>query len=70
MTRKGLSGQSIYDIALQEYGDASGVAAVLSENPSLINNVDVSDVELSVSGDIINKRNVDEIFSEHRPVSN
>ncbi len=67
---RGQAGQSIFDIALQAYGDAEGVGVLLRDNTNLINNVDPNGVTMVVGGSILNQRNVNEIFSIRNPISN
>src|SRR4051812_34612337 len=58
---KVLPGQSIWDIAAQYYGSASGVQQLFFDNPPVLNFNDslVAGTELIISGEPINKIMVD-----------
>jgi hypothetical protein len=65
------SGQTIYDIAIQEYGDVTGVATVIEDNQDQLPDIDmIEDKTLRIRKDFyINKNTVDNIFIIDKPVS-
>lgn len=65
------SGQTIYDIAIQEYGDVTGVATVIEDNQDQLPDIDmIQDKTLRIRKDFyINKNTVDNIFIIDKPVS-
>jgi hypothetical protein len=65
------SGQTIYDIAIQEYGDVTGVATVMQDNQDQLPDIDmIEDKTLRIRKDFyINKNTVDNIFIIDKPVS-
>lgn len=46
------SGQTIYDVAIQEYGDLEGVHFILVDNPELQLSQDIANVEMSIRSEV------------------
>lgn len=63
-------GQSIVDLAIQEFGSAEGVIEILLRNPQLSQDAEVNvGVELQVSGKVLNEEVLGYIKSEKKIVS-
>lgn len=51
----GRAGQTIYDLAIQHYGDAQGVDWILEDNPSLDPSLELEDMLVFIRKDVINR---------------
>lgn len=68
---KAAPGQTIYDIALQAYGDLSGLSVLLTDNQDKLSVVDmIEDQTFRIrKGFFTNKTVVDNFFITEKPVS-
>ena len=66
---KGKPGQSIFDLALEAYGDVIGLDYLLADNTGLIESVSLMDEILVVRDEYINLPVVEQIFSKIIPTS-
>lgn len=64
-------GQTIYDIAIGEYGDVTGVATIIEDNQDQLPDIDMLEEKtLRLRKDFyINRNTVDNIFIIDKPVS-
>lgn len=67
---KALAEQTIFDVALQHFGDIEGLAFILEDNPTIINADGLFDLSkpISIRDEIINLR-VIESFKGYVPVT-
>lgn len=74
MTRKlkqqAAPGQSVFDAALEAYGDMRGVEIMLTANPSIIPIMDnLEGTTVKLQDTYTDKANVENIFSKRKPTS-
>lgn len=63
------SGQTLFDIALQQYGHAEGVAWLIEDNPDLsISQVPVQGTVVKVRESVLDKE-VKSLFTNSKPVT-
>lgn len=63
-------GQSVFDAALEGYGDMRGVEIMLTDNPSLIPIMDnLEGTTVKLQDTYTDKTNVANIFSKRKPTS-
>lgn len=51
----GVHGQTIYDLAIQHYGDAMGVDWILIDNPDLDPAAELQDLKVYIRDQVINR---------------
>lgn len=58
MIVKGTAGQTAFDLAIQHYGDISGIDFIIEDNPTLRLEELVNDKDVFIRDEVINGRNV------------
>lgn len=66
---KGKPGQSVFDLALEAYGDATGVGLLLTDNTEQISSTQTLDQVYRVRDTYVNKKVATVIFGKLKPTS-
>lgn len=66
------SGQTIYDVSIQEYGDLEGVHFILVDNPELQLSQDIANVSISIRSEVpqeLNKNKANYFRATGKPIN-